>query len=377
MKFLHTADLHLGKKVNEYSMLPDQAYIIDRIIEIAEEVKPDGFIIAGDIYDKSIPPAEAVALFDKLLSALFGLGIAVYAISGNHDSAERLDYAAGILSSNSLYIQGTYDDKGMKRIDKSDEYGPLHIYLMPFVKPLHVRHALEDESIQSYEDAMRKVVEKECIAKDERNILITHQFVNGYFSSDSEDVLSIGGTEVIDGSVFEGFDYVALGHLHAPQGTRIRYSGTPLKYSKSESARAKSITLLEVKEKDDITIETIPLTPMRDMRVLRGKYDELMLRSFYEGQGFQNDYIFAELLDKSPIPNAISLLRTIYPNVLSVEYPELEQLRDSSSLSQLDQEDIKDPVSLVSMFYKGLTNEDIDESLVARITEIVEGRNAL
>ena len=277
MKFLHTADLHIGKKVNDFSMLDEQKYILDSIANIANEYSVDGIFISGDIFDKSNPSAEALTLWSQFQKKFSEMEIAIYAISGNHDSQDRIEYLSPLLETRNIHIQGIYDANGMKKVSLEDEYGHLNIFLLPFIKPIHARLSTEDESIKTYTDAVKAAIDREDIHLNERNILLTHQFVSGCQTSDSEEMLSIGGTDMVDGSIFSSFDYVALGHLHRPQGGILRYPGSPLKYSKSECNNAKSITLVEFKDKGKTIIEEIPLLPMHDMKTIKGTYDEIII----------------------------------------------------------------------------------------------------
>ena len=245
MKLIHLSDLHLGKRVNEYSMVEDQKYILKEILRIIDEVSCDGVIIAGDVYDKSVPSAEAVTLFDDFLCDLADRHLRVFVISGNHDSAERMSFGARLIDAAGIHISPAYNGHTAP-ITLTDEYGKINIYMLPFVKPVNVRKFFEDEIIETYTDAMRVAVSNMSINTEERNILVTHQFVTGATRTESEEI-SVGGTDNVDVSVFDGFDYVALGHIHSPQScseARVRYSGTPLKYSFSEAKDEKSVTVI-------------------------------------------------------------------------------------------------------------------------------------
>ena len=371
MKFLHTADLHLGKKVNDFSMLDEQKHILNSIVEIAIENHVDGIFISGDIFDKSIQSEAALSLWNLFLENISKEEIALYAISGNHDSQDRIEYGAPIFSNSNIHIQGVYDEKGMKKISVNDEYGSANIFLLPFIKPIHARFSEEDENIKTYTDAVKAAIDREKIPTEERNILLTHQFVSGGETSDSEEMLSIGGSDMVDGAIFSPFDYVALGHLHRPQGTTLRYSGSPLKYSKSECNSKKSITLVEFKEKGNICIEEIPLVPMHDMTIIKGKYDEITKRSFYEGNAFKDDYLHIELEDSEYTINAIGLLRSIYPNILSLEFTNIS-VREQE-IENLDSEDeLENPASLVSKFYQTMPGENLDSDSARYVEKIIE-----
>ncbi len=312
MKFIHLSDLHLGKRLNEYSMLEDQEYILNQIINIIDEQKPDGVIIAGDIYDKSLPSAEAVSLFDSFLVRLAERNLHVFIISGNHDSPERLAFGGRLMEASRIYISPVYDGV-IAPVTLQDEFGKINIWMLPFVKPVHIRKFNENEEISSYTDALRVAVKNMNINQSERNIMITHQFVTGAERTESEEI-SVGGTDNVDVSVFDAFDYTALGHIHRPQNCkmeRVRYSGTPLKYSFSESKDKKSVTIAELKEKGELLIETVPLKPMRDMVEIKGRYEEIMLRDFYKNTTLPEDYIHITLTDEEDIPDAVGKLRSV------------------------------------------------------------------
>lgn len=277
MKILHTADLHIGKLVNGFSMLSDQKYILEEILKITDREQPDVLIIAGDVYDKSVPSAEAVALFDDFLCRLAKRNLQIFIISGNHDSAERIAFGGRLMEQSGVHLSPVYR-KGIRPIVLADEHGPVNFYLLPFIKPVHVRMQFPEEEIRTYADAVRTAVNGLLIDCAERNVLVTHQFIAGSERSDSEE-MSVGGTDSIPSSVFDNFDYVALGHIHKPQRAgreTVRYSGSPLKYSISEASHSKSVTIVELGEKGEVRISTESLKPLRDIRVMKGTYDELM-----------------------------------------------------------------------------------------------------
>ena len=263
MKLLHLSDLHLGKRVNEFSMLEDQAYILTKILNTIDDEKPDAVLIAGDVYDKSVPSAEAVGLFDDFLVKLAKKQVPAFVISGNHDSPERLAFANRLIDASGIHLSPVYSGD-VRPVTLTDAFGPVHIYMLPFVKPAHVRRFFPDEEIISYTDALAAAIRQMDPDLSARNVLLTHQFVTGAERSESEEI-SVGGTDNVDASVFEGFDYVALGHIHGPQNIgseRIRYCGTPLKYSFSEASHKKSVTVAELGEKGSLTVRTVPLLPM-------------------------------------------------------------------------------------------------------------------
>lgn len=352
MKLMHLSDLHLGKRVNEFSMIEDQKYILKEILKIIDDKSPDGIIIAGDVYDKPVPTAEAVELFDDFLYRLSKRELKVFIISGNHDSPERLAFGNRIMDSRGIYMSPVYNGN-ITPIDAEDEFGKIHIYMLPFIKPAHVRRFFSDEEISSYTEAMKTVIENMNIHKDERNILITHQFVTGASRTESEEV-SVGGSDNIDGEVFSDFDYVALGHIHRAQNCGsefIRYCGTPLKYSFSESKDEKSITMLDVKEKGNIEISFIPLTPLRDMVEIKGMYNDIMLKSFYENTSLTDDYIHITLTDEDDIPDVLTKLRVVYKNIMKLDYDN-QRTRQSSFITPASQVTGKSPLEHFNTFYE-------------------------
>lgn len=320
MKFIHLSDLHLGKRLNEFSLLEDQEYILTKILNIVDEIQPDGVIIAGDVYDKSVPSAEAVALFDDFLYRLSEKNLHVFVISGNHDSPERIAFGGRLMHHSGIHLSPVYDGR-VERITLRDAHGEADIFLLPFIKPANVRRFYPDENIDSYTDALRVAVSNMNVDTSKRNILVTHQFVTGASRSDSEEI-SVGGSDNVDVSVFEPFDYVALGHIHGPQSVgreTVRYCGTPLKYSFSEASHVKSLTVVELGEKGSISISTVPIVPKRDLRELRGKYDELILKQNYDDKT-KTDYLHITLTDEEDVPDAVAKLRTIYPNIMVLDY---------------------------------------------------------
>ena len=322
MKFIHLSDLHLGKRVNEFSMLEAQEYILTKIINIIDEQKPNGIIIAGDVYDKSVPSAEAVELFDDFLVRLSKRDLKVFVISGNHDSAERIAFGGRLMDKSGIFMSPVYNGE-VEPIVLSDEFGEINVYMLPFVKPSNVRRFFPDSEILSYTDAVKVAVDAMNIDPSKRNILITHQFVTGAERTESEDV-SVGGSDNVDASVFAAFDYVALGHIHRGQkcggGDFIRYSGTPLKYSFSEANDKKSVTVVDIKAKGDVSLEYVPLVPKRDMVEIKGTYEELTLKSFWENTTYHEDYMHITLTDEEDIPDVLTKLRVIYKNIMKLDY---------------------------------------------------------
>lgn len=322
MKILHTSDLHIGKRVKEFSMLDEQRFILNQILTTAEAEQPDAIILAGDIYDKSVPSAEAVSLFDDFLVSLARLGKSIFIISGNHDSPERISFASRIMQSSKIYLSPVYDGT-IRPVILPDGESEVAFYLLPFIKPSVVLHyADEGTDIKTYDDAMRYVVSKMDIDKSRRNILIAHQYVTGAERSESEDMV-IGGLDNVDASVFAPFDYVALGHLHRPQycgRETIRYSGSPLKYSFSEVFDKKSVTIIEINAGQAPVVTEHALTPLHEWYALRGTYDELTARDYYEGKGYQEAYVSITLTDEDDIPDGMRKLRTIYHRLMELSY---------------------------------------------------------
>lgn len=321
MKFLHMADLHIGKRVNEYSMLEDQAFILQQILEIANKEQVDGLLVAGDVYDKSLASAEAVQLFDHFLSQVAKQGLQTFVISGNHDSAERIAYGGRLMKQSGVYMSPVYGGE-IETICLQDDYGKLNLYMLPFVKPPHVRRvASEETEIETYTDAIGFVIGQMQIDTTQRNILLCHQFVAGALRTDSEEP-SVGGLDAVDASVFEPFDYVALGHLHRPQKIgreTVRYAGSPLKYSFSEISHQKSVVLVEFLDKGTVEVRTIPLQAKRDLREIKGRYETISSREFLQTQN-TDDYVHIILTDEEEIMNVQGILSLQYPNMMRVDY---------------------------------------------------------
>lgn len=372
MKFVHLSDLHIGKRVNEFSMIEDQQYILMQILGIIDEVKPQGVIIAGDVYDKPVPSAEAVQLFDDFLYRLSKKNLPVFIISGNHDSPERIAFGSRLMSSSGIHLSPVYNGK-VEPITLSDEHGDVCIYMLPFVKPVHIRRYFPDEDISSYTDAIRVAVENMNIDSSKRNVLITHQFVTGATRSESEDI-SVGGTDNVDASVFDDFDYIALGHLHSPQKCttdRIRYCGTPLKYSFSEANDKKSVTVAELGSKGSLSISTVPLTPMRDMKEIRGTYQEIVAKSFYENTTYKTDYMHITLTDEEDVPNALGLLRTVYINLMKLDYDN-KRTRACGQIAGATDIERKSPLELFADFYEEQNNQPMSEEQEAFMCRLIE-----
>lgn len=372
MKFLHISDLHLGKRVNEFPLIEDQAFILTKIINIIDEQRPDGVIIAGDVYDKSVPSAEAVELFDSFLVRLSKLKVKVFVISGNHDSAERISFGGRLMDKSGIYMSPVYNGR-VEPVTLTDKFGELNIYMLPFIKPSNVRRFFPERDISSYTDAIKTAVCSMNIDKSKRNILITHQFVTGAIRTESEDI-SVGGTDNVDASVFAEFDYVALGHIHKSQkcGSEfIRYSGTPLKYSFSEAKDIKSATLLDIEEKGNIKIEFIPLTPKRDMVEIKGSYEELTLKSFWENTTYTDDYMHITLTDEEDIPDVIAKLRVIYKNIMKLDYDN-KRTRTVNEINGAENIKEKSPLEHFSEFYELQNGQPLSDEQTTFITHIIE-----
>ena len=354
MKLMHLSDLHIGKRVGGFSMTEDQRYILDQILEIAESEHPDAILIAGDVYDKSVPSAEAVSIFDEFLVKLSARKMQVFIISGNHDSPERLAFGSRLMGESGIHLAPVYDGD-IRPHHLSDEHGEMDIFLLPFIKPADVRRFFPDDAddIVSYTDALRVAVAHMDTDDAKRSVLVTHQFVTGAERSESEDI-SVGGTDNVDASVFDPFDYVALGHIHRPQniGTqRIRYCGTPLKYSFSEVSHEKSVTVAELSAKGSLSIRTIPLKPLRDMAEIRGTYDEITARSFYADTTYSEDYMHITLTDEEDIPEAMGKLRAIYHNLMKLDYDN-RRTRGSTQIDVSGEIERKSPLELFAGFYE-------------------------
>lgn len=376
MKFLHLADLHLGKRYNELSLLDDQKYILGKVLEIAAEQKCDGVLIAGDIYDKSVPSAEAVELFDWFLNGLADLKVQTFIISGNHDSPERLAFGSKFMGAGGVHIAPVYDGK-LSPVRLSDNFGEVNIYMLPFIKPATMRRFFEGREIDSYNAAVKAALGAVELDGGARNILIAHQFVTGSESAGSEEVV-VGDVGNVDVSLFNGFDYVALGHVHRAQnfdGGRVRYSGTPLKYSLSEAAESKSVTVVELGAKGDLKISQLPLKPMREVVEIRGTYEELTKLGFYQGTTLRDDLVHVVLCDEEEVPDALGKLRIIYKNVMSLRYDNA-RTQAQARLELDDGVPARSPLELFSALYKAQNNADMSgeqEEFVRSLIEKVWG----
>lgn len=400
MKFLHISDLHIGKRINEFPMIEDQKYILGQILEIAGCSGAQGVLIAGDIYDKQSPSAEAVQVFDWFLTALAELGKKVFVVSGNHDSPERLSFGARLMREKEVYVSRVYDGNALK-VELKDEYGVLYVHLLPFIRPAVLRYALEKESAkkedvkapETYQEAVELAVERMEVEPSARNILVAHQFVTGAGRCESEEV-AVGGIDNVDAEVFDPFDYVALGHIHSPQWVgreSVRYCGTPLKYSFSECEQQKSVTILELKEKGNLSITAVPLRPLHDMRKIRGNYMEVTSLSFYNkeerGSGTsgagggvcpeKEDYIQITLTDEEDIIDGFMKLRIIYPNLMRLTYDN-SRTRTDQALEAAGEVEQKSELELLEEFYELQNNQPMNEEQIEfakKMIEICKGDN--
>lgn len=376
---MHLADLHLGKRVNGFSMMEDQEYILNRILEIMEEEQPDGLLIAGDVYDKTIPPAEAVRRMDDFLTAVAAKHVPVFLISGNHDSAERVAFGHQLMQGSGIWISPVYDGT-IRHHTLEDRWGEVNIYLIPFLRPSVVRSFFPDVEIEDYTDALRTIIEDLQVDTSRRNVVLAHQFVSAAGAlpetCDSEQ-LSVGGLDRVDGSVFSPFDYTALGHLHGPQrvgSETIRYAGSPLKYSFSELHQKKSVTVAELREKGVTEIRQIPLQPRREMIELRGTFEEILAEARKKGEP-QTDYYHMILTDETDVVDALSRLREYYPNIMLLDYDN-RRTRSQKEVEQLDRVEERTPGELFAALYEQQNGQEMDsdrkEYLDGLIREIWE-----
>lgn len=376
MKLLHIADLHIGKRLNEFSLLEDQKYILQEVLSIVDDVKPLGILMAGDIYDKSVPAGEAVEVLDEFLTEIFSRQVPLFIVSGNHDSAERLNFGSRIMQKNGVHIAGIFDGK-LKHLVLEDEFGPVNIYLLPFIKPAMVNQYYPDEDIQSYEEAVNVVINATHINEGERNILVAHQFITSGTKhperSDSETI-AIGGLDNIDASVFKAFDYVALGHLHGPQSIgreTIRYAGSPLKYSFSEARQRKSVTILELVQKGTQDFKTVSLTALRDMREIKGPLEELIQAGASLAE-ISKDYIRAILTDEGEVYDAIGQLRQVYPNMMRIDFENSRSRQDGHSKTAASGDVArKSPFELFAEFYLKQNNLEMNQEQCLIIQEVL------
>ncbi len=372
MKIIHLSDLHIGKKLREMPLVEDQRHILGKILDITSQEQPDCVIIAGDIYDRSAPPAEAVAMFDDFLTSLAELGKPVMLISGNHDSPERIAFGGRIMEKRGVYFSPVYSGK-VAPITLTDQYGPVDFWLLPFIRPATVRPFFEDMQIQTYNDAVSAAVGAMELDKSRRNVIAAHQFVTGAYCCDSEEI-SVGGTENVDAAIFADFDYTALGHIHNPQNigenSAIRYCGTPLKYSFSEANRDKSVTVVELCQKGQLEIRQVPLEPLHEVRELRGSFQEIWQEPYSE------DLLHIVLTDEEETPDALGKLRVRFPALLHLEYDN-KRTRALGTVADGAQISSRAPSVLFAEFYSLRNGQELTEEqsqfVESLIKEIWEG----
>lgn len=376
MKFIHISDLHIGKRVYEMSLIDEQEHILNQICDIVSGQRPEAVLLAGDVYDKAVPSGEAVVLFDGFLTRLSAICGHIFIISGNHDSAERMSFGARLMDSRGIHLSPVYNGSP-EPVTLTDRYGEVDIYMLPYIRPAHVRHFLpedEKESIVSYDAAVRKAVEMMAPDSGRRNVLITHQFVTGAERSESEDV-NVGGLDNVDASTFDAFDYVALGHLHRPQDCgdeRIRYSGSPLKYSFSEVNDHKTITVVDLDQKGRLVRELVPLVPLHDWHDLRGTYEQLTSRSFYAGKPWTEDFVRITLTDEEDIPDAVGKLRTIYHNLMELRYDNRRTRLGNAPVGSAAGTDSKTPLELFNELYERQNGDGISTQQESYLKSIME-----
>ncbi len=390
MKFLHTADLHIGKSICEHSMLDEQRHILASILEVVRGEKPDALLIAGDVYDKSVPSAEAVAVLDDFLVRLSETGTKVFVLSGNHDSAERIAFGGRLMENRGVHMSPVYSGE-FAPVTLQDEFGEVDVWMLPFVRPATVRACLgsdeERDQVTDYTSAMRMAIAQMHFTEGRRNVLLAHQFVTGAERSDSEE--NVGGLDNVDASVFDGFDYVALGHIHKPQDVakdavgngRVRYSGTPLKYSLSEANHKKSLTVVELAGKSadglaGIEVREIPLTPKHDVREIKGTFAELVSPEFQRRQlaeGLKlDDFVYVKLTDENDVPDAVLKLRGIYPNLMMLDYDN-ERTRNQHITVGDGKVEQKTPMELFGEFFSDMTNRELNEGEREFVQGIIDG----
>lgn len=367
MKVLHVSDLHIGKRVNGMSMLDDQRYILQQILDIAEKCQVSVLLIAGDVYDKASPSAEAVTVFDAFLTDAVAAGLRVLAIPGNHDSAERIAYAQGLLEKQGVCLPPVYAGE-VERVELEDEHGPVEFWLLPFLKPGDVRRFFPDEEIgDDYSAALRAVLGACAIDQGKRNVVLSHQLVTAYGTAPdrADDEIKLGGMDNVDVSVYDAFDYVALGHVHRPQRVgrdTVRYSGSPLKYSFSEARYGKSVALVELREKKSgdevgecVSFELIPLVPLHDVREIRGTLADVL------AMGAESDYLHITLSDEHPQLDAMAKIHEVFPNAMMLDYNNVTVLIDRPQTQLTADPDSMDTLDLFGAFYESQVGNSLDD----------------
>lgn len=362
MKFIHISDLHIGKRLNEYSLIKEQEHILNEIVSVIKNEAPDCVFIAGDVYDKSVPSAEAVSLLDKFLGLLSETDAKIFMISGNHDSAERIAYGAEAFKRQGIYISPVFDGQ-VSKIEMDDEYGRVNVYLLPFIKPVHVKRYFEETEIETYTDAVKAVIDSLKVNKEERNVILSHQYVAGADRTESEEEI-IGGLDLVEGYVFDPFDYVALGHIHRNQPIgreTMRYSGTPLKYSASETKDKKCVVVGEMKEKGTVEIREVPLVPMRDYKDIKGKLEEVL-----KGEN-KTDFVRITLTDEGTVVDAYGKLKGNYPYMTELLFEGRKRTasgRASVSMEKSREEQFSD-------FYEFVNGKELTEEQKGIVLDIM------
>lgn len=365
MKFLHLADLHIGKRVNEFLMLQDQEYVLQQILAYVAEEKPQAVLICGDVYDKPLPAAEAVQLFDSFLTGLAAACPAVLIIPGNHDSAERLAFAADMLKERGVYLARPFSGN-MEKVRLCDEFGPVDFWLLPFVKPVQVRRCYDDaENITDYDTAVARIMQNFAPQPGARNVLLAHQLLTGAATCESEE-LAIGGLDNVSAAHFAAFDYVALGHLHGAQQVgrpQVRYAGSPLKYSFSEAGQKKSVVLAELLADGTVELTLKPLLPLHDMREIKGNFAELI------NGCSSDDYLHITLTDKEDVLDALARLRQVYPNLMKLD-------RDNCRTREYKATDsiavVKTPLERFAEFYQQQNGQPLTDEQSSLLQALIE-----
>lgn len=372
MKFFHISDLHLGKRVYEFSMLEEQNALLRTILKKTDEEKPDALFITGDVYDKPIPPVDAVRLLDDFLTELAERSLPTYIVAGNHDSAQRLEFGKDIIGKNGIHIAGSIGES-IERFRQTDEFGEVNIYLLPFFKPAHVNGIFPDANVSSYGEAAKVLLERTKPDVAQRNIILAHQFVTwkGAAERSDSEMISLGGVEEIDASLFFDFDYTALGHLHSAQRMgkdTVRYAGSPMPYSFSEIRQKKGITVVELKEKGNVAIDIIPLETERKFREIKGPLQELLHAA--RADGGSEDYIRCILTDTEALLDPIGQLRAVYPNLMTLEFTRRDAVCEQEIVA--DAEEMQ-PNELFALFFEKQNEKELNETQQKVLLQVWKG----
>ena len=376
MKFMHLSDLHLGRTILEQSLIDDQKYILDKILEIIIERKVDVVLVCGDVYDKSIPSVDAVNLFSDFLTDLYKNNVKACVISGNHDSKDRLSFGNALFVDNGIYIEGIFKGS-LKCISFGKDYEKTNIFMLPFVKPIDIKKYYSDFEINSYDDAVRCVINNTKINKKERNIIMIHQFVTGSnveIERSESETIYLGGIDNVDVNIFKDFDYVAMGHIHRPQKLikeTIRYAGSPLKYSFSEATHNKSVPIIEFDSKNNMKIDLVNILPKRDMRIIKGPIDKLLDKEVYKDTNL-DDYICAVITDNDYVIDAIGKLRQVYKNILKIEYENDRNINNEDMDKVVNIDKDIGPNELFSNFYREQNNIELDNERMKIVDDVIK-----